>query len=66
MPNTYGVIGIVSFSVAKPTYSYTASPPMPPPRRGSESVPGSPHNFRTARIHYTPEPQRHAYRTVDQ
>ncbi|XP_037935397.1 dual specificity mitogen-activated protein kinase kinase hemipterous-like isoform X2 [Teleopsis dalmanni] len=43
----------------------TASPPLPPPRRGSESVPGSPQHFRT-RIHYTPEPQRRIYRTIDQ
>ncbi|KAM7348436.1 dual specificity mitogen-activated protein kinase kinase hemipterous-like [Cochliomyia hominivorax] len=42
-----------------------ASPPLPPPRRGSESVPGSPQHFRT-RIHYTPEPQRRVYRTIDQ
>lgn len=42
-----------------------ASPPLPPPRRGSESVPGSPQHFRT-RIHYTPEPQRRIYRTIDQ
>lgn len=48
------------------TYSYVnASPPLPPPRRGSESVPGSPQHFRT-RIHYTPEPQRRIYRTIDQ
>ncbi|XP_037036933.1 dual specificity mitogen-activated protein kinase kinase hemipterous-like isoform X1 [Bradysia coprophila] len=40
------------------------SPPLPP-RRGSESVPGSPQHFRT-KIHYTPEPQRRIYRTVDQ
>ncbi|XP_030244370.1 dual specificity mitogen-activated protein kinase kinase hemipterous isoform X2 [Drosophila navojoa] len=43
----------------------SASPPLPPPRRGSESVPGSPQHFRT-RIHYTPEPQRRIYRTIDQ
>ncbi|XP_037889855.1 dual specificity mitogen-activated protein kinase kinase hemipterous-like isoform X2 [Glossina fuscipes] len=43
----------------------TISPPLPPPRRGSESVPGSPQHFRT-RIHYTPEPQRRIYRTIDQ
>ncbi|XP_055906555.1 dual specificity mitogen-activated protein kinase kinase hemipterous isoform X2 [Eupeodes corollae] len=42
-----------------------ASPPLPPPRRGSESVPGSPQHFRT-RVHYTPEPQRRIYRTIDQ
>lgn len=44
---------------------FNASPPLPPPRRGSESVPGSPQHFRT-RIHYTPEPQRRIYRTIDQ
>lgn len=43
----------------------TGSPPLPPPRRGSESVPGSPQHLRT-RIHYTPEPQRRIYRTIDQ
>lgn len=42
----------------------SSSPPLPP-RRGSESVPGSPQHFRT-KIHYTPEPQRRIYRTVDQ
>ncbi|GAB0092978.1 dual specificity mitogen-activated protein kinase kinase hemipterous [Sergentomyia squamirostris] len=43
----------------------SSSPPVPPPRRGSESVPGSPQHFRT-RIHYTPEPQRRFYRHIDQ
>ncbi|XP_055381362.1 dual specificity mitogen-activated protein kinase kinase hemipterous-like [Condylostylus longicornis] len=43
----------------------TASPPLLLPRRGSESVPGSPQHLRT-RIHYTPEPQRRIYRTIDQ
>lgn len=42
-----------------------ASPPLPLARRGSESVPGSPQHFRT-RVHYTPEPQRRIYRTIDQ
>ncbi|XP_022906768.1 dual specificity mitogen-activated protein kinase kinase 7-like [Onthophagus taurus] len=38
------------------------TPPVPPPRRLSEStsVPGSPQHLR-ARIHYTPEPQRRPY-----
>ncbi|XP_055632258.1 dual specificity mitogen-activated protein kinase kinase hemipterous-like [Toxorhynchites rutilus septentrionalis] len=44
--------------------STSPSPPLPP-RRGSESVPGSPQHIRT-RIHYTPEPHRRPYRTVDQ
>lgn len=44
--------------------SASPSPPLPP-RRGSESVPGSPQHIRT-RIHYTPEPHRRPYRTIDQ
>ncbi|XP_058446163.1 dual specificity mitogen-activated protein kinase kinase hemipterous-like [Malaya genurostris] len=46
---------------------YTSASPSPPlpPRRGSESVPGSPQHIRT-RIHYTPEPHRRPYRTIDQ
>lgn len=43
----------------------SASPPLPPPRKSSESVPNSPQQLR-ARIHYTPEPQRRIYRTIDQ
>ncbi|KAJ6636226.1 Dual specificity mitogen-activated protein kinase kinase hemipterous [Pseudolycoriella hygida] len=42
----------------------SSSPPLPP-RRSSESVPGSPQHFRT-KIHYTPEPQRRMYRSIDQ
>ncbi|EAT45352.1 AAEL003359-PA, partial [Aedes aegypti] len=44
--------------------SASPSPPLPP-RRGSESVPGSPQHIRT-RLHYTPEPHRRPYRTIDQ
>lgn len=44
--------------------SASPSPPLPP-RRGSESVPGSPQHIRT-RMHYTPEPHRRPYRTIDQ
>ncbi|XP_055549318.1 dual specificity mitogen-activated protein kinase kinase hemipterous-like isoform X2 [Wyeomyia smithii] len=44
--------------------STSPSPPLPP-RRGSESVPGSPQHVRT-RMHYTPEPHRRPYRTIDQ
>ncbi|CAG9768898.1 unnamed protein product [Ceutorhynchus assimilis] len=41
-------------------------PPVPPPRRLSESisVPGSPQHFR-ARFHYTPEPQRRVFQSND-
>uniref|UniRef100_T1GVK0 Uncharacterized protein n=1 Tax=Megaselia scalaris TaxID=36166 RepID=T1GVK0_MEGSC len=44
---------------------YLTSSPLPQQRRGSESMPGSPQHFRT-RIHYTPEPQRRVYRSIDQ
>lgn len=43
----------------------SSPPPLPPPRRGCDSVPGSPQHFRT-RLHYTPEPQRRIYRSIDQ
>ncbi|XP_055299890.1 dual specificity mitogen-activated protein kinase kinase hemipterous-like isoform X2 [Sitodiplosis mosellana] len=47
-------------------YIISTSPPLPPPRKGSDSIPGSPQQLR-ARIHYTPEPQRRIYRTgIDQ
>ncbi|XP_062558094.1 dual specificity mitogen-activated protein kinase kinase hemipterous-like isoform X4 [Armigeres subalbatus] len=50
-----------------PPPSFTSASPSPPlpPRRGSESVPGSPQHIRT-RMHYTPEPHRRPYRTIDQ
>ncbi|XP_035899962.1 dual specificity mitogen-activated protein kinase kinase hemipterous-like isoform X2 [Anopheles stephensi] len=49
----------------RPFNSTSPSPPLPP-RRGSESVPGSPQHLRT-RINYTPEPHRRPYRTtIDQ
>uniref|UniRef100_A0AAG5D4P7 mitogen-activated protein kinase kinase n=2 Tax=Anopheles atroparvus TaxID=41427 RepID=A0AAG5D4P7_ANOAO len=49
----------------RPYNSTSPSPPLPP-RRGSESVPGSPQHLRT-RINYTPEPHRRPYRTtIDQ
>ncbi|XP_050100502.1 dual specificity mitogen-activated protein kinase kinase hemipterous-like isoform X2 [Anopheles aquasalis] len=49
----------------RPFTSTSPSPPLPP-RRGSESVPGSPQHLRT-RINYTPEPHRRPYRTtIDQ
>ncbi|XP_053661222.1 dual specificity mitogen-activated protein kinase kinase hemipterous-like [Anopheles marshallii] len=45
---------------------FNSTSPSPPPRRGSESVPGSPQHLR-ARINYTPEPHRRPYRTtIDQ
>ncbi|CAG9858232.1 unnamed protein product [Phyllotreta striolata] len=42
------------------------TPPVPPPRRLSESssVPGSPQHLR-ARFHYTPEPQRRLFQNDD-
>ncbi|EEZ99193.2 dual specificity mitogen-activated protein kinase kinase 7 [Tribolium castaneum] len=42
------------------------TPPVPPPRRLSEStsVPGSPQHLR-ARFHYTPEPQRRLFHNND-
>uniref|UniRef100_A0AAR5Q5B1 mitogen-activated protein kinase kinase n=1 Tax=Dendroctonus ponderosae TaxID=77166 RepID=A0AAR5Q5B1_DENPD len=42
------------------------TPPVPPPRRLSEStsVPGSPQHLR-ARFHYTPEPQRRVFPSSD-
>lgn len=42
------------------------TPPVPPPRRLSEStsVPGSPQHLR-ARFHYTPEPQRRIFQSND-
>lgn len=41
------------------------SPPLPPPRKGSDALP-PPQQLR-ARIHYTPEPQRRVYRNeIDQ
>ncbi|XP_052868673.1 dual specificity mitogen-activated protein kinase kinase hemipterous-like [Anopheles cruzii] len=46
----------------RPFTSASPSPPLPP-RRGSESVPGSPQHLRT-RINYTPEPHRRPYRTT--
>ncbi|XP_053670807.1 dual specificity mitogen-activated protein kinase kinase hemipterous-like [Anopheles nili] len=49
----------------RPFTSTSPSPPLPP-RRGSESVPGSPQHVRT-RINFTPEPHRRPYRTtIDQ
>lgn len=44
---------------------YISSSPPLPPRRGSESLPGSPQQIR-ARINYTPEPHRRIYRPMDQ
>ncbi|KAK5650520.1 hypothetical protein RI129_001549 [Pyrocoelia pectoralis] len=56
-------------SLASPSLSrryISPSPPVPPPRRLSESasVPGSPQHLR-ARFHYTPEPQRRLYQSND-
>uniref|UniRef100_A0A182N4W9 mitogen-activated protein kinase kinase n=1 Tax=Anopheles dirus TaxID=7168 RepID=A0A182N4W9_9DIPT len=49
----------------RPYNSTSPSPPLPP-RRGSESVPGSPQHLRV-RMNYTPEPHRRPYRTtIDQ
>uniref|UniRef100_A0A182QLI4 Uncharacterized protein n=1 Tax=Anopheles farauti TaxID=69004 RepID=A0A182QLI4_9DIPT len=49
----------------RPYNSTSPSPPLPP-RRGSESVPGSPQHLRV-RMDYTPEPHRRPYRTtIDQ
>uniref|UniRef100_A0A182PKE0 mitogen-activated protein kinase kinase n=1 Tax=Anopheles epiroticus TaxID=199890 RepID=A0A182PKE0_9DIPT len=49
-----------------PSFNSTSPSPPLPPRRGSESVPGSPQHLR-ARINYTPEPHRRPYHTtIDQ
>ncbi|XP_041762538.1 dual specificity mitogen-activated protein kinase kinase hemipterous-like isoform X2 [Anopheles merus] len=46
----------------RPFNSTSPSPPLPP-RRASESAPGSPQHLR-ARINYTPEPHRRPYHTT--
>ncbi|XP_059610293.1 dual specificity mitogen-activated protein kinase kinase hemipterous-like isoform X2 [Phlebotomus argentipes] len=63
--NLYELGQVPPGSPIMPRRYLSSSPPVPPPRRGSESVPGSPQHFRT-RIHYTPEPQRRFYRHIDQ
>lgn len=53
------LFGVLHYSILR---YISPTPPMPPPRRLSEStsVPGSPQHVR-ARFHYTPEPQRRLF-----
>lgn len=50
-------------------YMSASPPPMLPPRGvkvyNSDSVPGSPQHLHTARINYTPEPQRRIFRQLE-
>ncbi|XP_031633797.1 dual specificity mitogen-activated protein kinase kinase hemipterous-like isoform X2 [Contarinia nasturtii] len=62
----YGTHQVAPSPLLPRRYIVSTSPPLPPPRKGSDSIPGSPQQLR-ARIHYTPEPQRRIYRTgIDQ